>query len=359
MLITNYLNVQIAGDSHGPAVYGIIEGFPFGFDVDVGKINDDLKLRQTGYGRGSRMKQECDEAKFESGLWKGFTTNMPIVIRIKNRGTYPEGDDERTMPRPGHADYSAYMKYKNKDMRIYAEGASARRTAATVALGSLCKQWLEKKGIFVFSFVESCGEIRTKMNFENLEIEELRARRNESPVFCPDLETSKNIVKKIDEIKSEGDTMGGTVKTFVRNLPAGTGSFSSAQSRMDSVLGANIFSIPSVKGFFIGSPDSHLKRGLEVHDRFGKENGEIVRLSNNAGGIEGGISNGMPIVTTSYLKPIPSISAGIESVDLVTGEEKKVEYVRSDVTAISPAAIVIEAITAITVTDFCLNDGKV
>lgn len=358
MLITNYLSVQIAGDSHGPAIYGIIENFPFGFSPDIEKINFDLKLRQIGYGRGQRMKQERDEVQIESGVWKGFTTNMPLVMRILNRGTYPEGSDIRTVPRPGHADYAAYKKYGNKDLRIYAEGSSARRTAGIVAVGSLCKQWLETKDIFVLSYVESCGRIKMEKNIEKIDLEELKNKRNESPVFCPDIAISNQIIKEIDCIKSKGDTLGGSVKTLVKGFPAGIGSFSSAQTRLDAILSANVFSVPSVKGFFIGNTESYLHPGTSIHDRFEKKEDEINRSSNNAGGIEGGISNGMPIMTTTYFKPIPSIPSGIKSVDLETSEEKSVEYVRSDVTAIAPAAIVIEAITSIVMMDFYLNDRR-
>ena len=358
MLITNYLSVQISGDSHGPAIYGIIENFPFGFSPDIEKINRDLKLRQIGYGRGQRMKQERDEVQIESGVWKGFTTNMPLVMRILNRGTYPEGSNIRTVPRPGHADYAAYKKYGNKDLRIYAEGSSARRTVGIVALGSLCKQWLEERDISVLSYVESCGKIKIEKNFENIDSKELRNKRNESSVFCPDEETTNKIIREIDVVKNKGDTLGGSIKTLVKGFPAGAGSFSSAQTRLDTLLGANVFSIPSVKGFFIGNPESYLNAGTEVHDKFVKQGNEISRSSNNAGGIEGGISNGMPIKTTTYFKPIPSIPAGIKSVDLETYEEKSVKYVRSDVTAIAPAAIVIEAITAIVIMDFYLNDRR-
>src|SRR6056297_2776955 len=174
MLILNNLNVQIAGDSHGPAVYAILEDFPFGFYPDTSAINQDLRLRQIGYGRGARMKQEKDTVEFESGLWKGFTTNMPLVMRIKNRGTYPESSNERKIPRPGHADYAAYMKYANPDMRIYAEGSSARRTAATVAAGSLCRQWLSKRGVEILGFVEACGPIHDTEDYQNEELSILR-----------------------------------------------------------------------------------------------------------------------------------------------------------------------------------------
>ncbi|HOO33645.1 MAG TPA: chorismate synthase [Thermotogota bacterium] len=353
-MLTNYLNVQIAGDSHGPAIYGVIENFPFGYAIDIEKINEDLRLRQIGYGRGARMKQEQDTVEVESGIWQGFTTNMPIVLRVRNRGSYPEGDDKRTVPRPGHADYAAYKKYGYDDMRLYAEGASARRTAGTVAVGSLCRQWLETLGIRILSFVVSCGNVECESTYDNVSSIGLRKLRNESAVFCPDTEATEKMISLIDEAKSAGDTLGGTIKTIVSGVDAGLGSFSSAQTRLDALLAANICSIPSVKGFYVGNQHVHQLFGSQAHDRIRRVGEEIIRPTNNAGGIEAGISNGMPVEFTSFFKPIPSLSRGMESVDLVSGEPSDVNYVRSDVTAIAPAAVVVEAVTAITIMDFVL-----
>lgn len=355
-MITNKMKVQIAGDSHGPAIYGVIENFPFGYEIDVQRINEDLRLRQVGYGRGARMKQEKDAVEIESGIWMGFSTNMPIVLRVKNRGTYPEGDDKRTVPRPGHADYAAFKKYGYDDMRLYAEGASARRTAGTVAVGSLCRQWLETQHIKILSYVDSCGSVENKNN-SITDIEELRALRDASCVFCPNADTTKKIVKIIDEAKREGDTLGGKIKTVVKGIKAGLGSFSSASTRLDALLAANICSIPSVKGFYLGNPMVHEMVGSLAHDKIQKIDDQVIRPSNNAGGIEAGISNGMPIEFTAYFKPIPSLSKGMASIDIQTGESSDVNYVRSDVTAISPAAIVVEAVTAITIMDFVLSEN--
>ena len=358
MFILNNLSVQIAGDSHGPAVYAIIEGFPFGFSPDISVINDDLRLRQTGYGRGARMKQEKDTAVIESGIWKGFTTNMPLVIRIKNRGTYPESNLERKIPRPGHADYAAYMKYANPDMRIYAEGASARRTAATVAAGSLCRQWLSKLGVEVLGYVQSCGTIVDPTDYQNHAIHSLRENRNSKKTFSLNDEIDEKIKREIDHYAQSGDTLGGSVKVLISGLKAGYGSFSSARSRLDALLAGNLCAIPSVKGLYFGNTETFKMSGSKVHDRFSVENGQIKRTSNNAGGLEGGISNGNPIAITLYFKPIPSLSKRIESINVETLNPEPVDYVRSDVTAIVPAAIVSEAVTAITVMDFILNEKE-
>ena len=358
MLILNNLNVQIAGDSHGPAVYAIIEGFPFGFYPDITAINEDLHLRQVGYGRGARMKQEKDTVEIESGLWKGFTTNMPLVMRIKNRGTYPESSAERKEPRPGHADYAAYRKYGQQDMRIYAEGSSARRTAGTVAAGSLCRQWLSKMGVSILGFVQSCGTIDDKEDYQYESLSKLRQRRDCLETFTLNSEINERIKREIDECAQKGDTLGGRVIVLVKGIKAGFGSFSSASTRLDALLAANICAIPSVKGIYFGNKATYEMPGSKVHDKFSIKAGEIIRTTNNAGGLEGGISNGNPIVLTAYFKPIPSLSMGIESVNVETLNPETVDYVRSDVTAIAPAAIVTEAVSAITIMDLLINEKE-
>ena len=355
MFILNNLKVQIAGDSHGPAVYAVIENFPFGFSPNLNDINEDLRLRQIGYGRGARMKQEKDTAEFESGIWKQFTTNMPLVMKIKNRGTYPEDSNERKVPRPGHADYAAYKKYAHQDMRIYAEGSSARRTAATVAAGSLCRQWLKYKGVELLGYVESCGSEQDYNHYEDEQISILRKKRNSFATFSLDEKINEKIKKHIDDSAKEGDTLGGSVKIIVKGLKAGFGSFSSPMTRLDALLAANITAIPSVKGLFFGNTDTYKMTGSQAHDRFSVNERVIYRKTNNAGGIEGGISNGQPIIITIFFKPIPSLSMGIESVNVETLKNETVDYVRSDVTAIAPAAIVTEAVVAITLMDFYLN----
>ncbi|HPF17275.1 MAG TPA: chorismate synthase [Thermotogota bacterium] len=358
MFLLNYLKVQIAGDSHGPAIYGIIEGFPFGFSPDKSVINEDLRLRQIGYGRGLRMKQEKDTVEIESGIWKGFTTNMPLVMRVKNRGTYPESSRERKIPRPGHADYAAYVKYANPDMRIYAEGASARRTAATVAVGSLCRQWLSKKGVEILGYVQSCGTVHDPLDYQTEELSELRQKRNSFETFTLSKDSNEKIKREIDQCAQNGDTLGGSVGVLVRGLQAGFGSFSSASNRLDALLAGNICAIPSVKGLYFGNTESYKIPGSKVHDRFSIEEGQVRRTSNNAGGLEGGMSNGNPIKITVYFKPIPSLSKPIDSFNVETLNQEPVDYVRSDVTAIAPAAIVSEAVTAITVMDFVLNEKE-
>lgn len=355
MLILNNLEVQIAGDSHGPSIFAVIEGFPFGFSPDISLIDKDLYLRQIGYGRGERMKQESDRVEIESGTWKGFTTNMPLVLRITNRGTYPEGIEKRKVPRPGHADYAAYQKYGDADMRIYAEGASARRTAGVVAAGSLCRQWLENRDIEVLGYVKSCLMLEDEINYENESLKRLRELRNANDVFCIDSSINQRIKQLIDKSKTEGDTLGGQIQVIIKGLDAGKGSFSSANKRMDSLLAANLASIPSVKGIFFGNPNSYKMYGSQVHDKFMIKDGKIERETNNSGGLEGGISNGQPIVLSVFFKPIPSLPVGIASVNVETLREEKVSYVRSDVTAIAPAAIVSEAIASITVMDFLLG----
>jgi len=281
------------------------------------------------------------------------------VMKIKNRGTYPETSDERKVPRPGHADYAAFQKYSHKDMRIYAEGSSARRTAATVAAGSLCRQWLKNRGVEILGYVESCGCECDDNNYEDEKISTLRKKRNAHETFSLDKNINEKMKKHIDASGKKGDTLGGSIKTVVKGLKAGIGSFSSSMTRLDALLAANITAIPSAKGLFFGNLDTFRMSGSQAHDRFSVKEGVIDRKTNYAGGIEGGISNGKPIIITTFFKPIPSLSMGIKSVNVETLKEEIVDYVRSDVTAIAPAAIVTEAVVAITLMDFLLSPKSI
>jgi len=343
MLILNNLEVQIAGDSHGPAVYAIIEGFPFGFSPDIEAMNEDLKLRQIGYGRGARMKQEKDRVEIESGLWKGFTTNMPLVIRIKNKGTYPETADERKIPRPGHADLAGAFKYGHRDIRNVLERASARSTAGWTVAGTVARILLEKLGVSIRSAVTSIGGIRLSSPLS----EQDWARASSSDLGCFREEDKIEITKKIKESAEEGDTLGGTFVLSAVGLPPGIGSYSEWDRRLDGRLSGAIMSIPAIKGVEIGKGFQLADMpGSEVHDEimpFGKG---WKHTSNNAGGIEGGMTNGEEVLVSVAMKPIPTLKKPLSSLDIETGEAVQAAFERSDTCAVPAACIVGEAMMA-------------
>ncbi|OQY09560.1 MAG: chorismate synthase [Marinitoga sp. 4572_148] len=309
------MNFIISGDSHGPMMVGTMINIPAGFKIDIDSINQDLKRRQEGYGRGKRMKIEDDRVEIVSGIWKGYTTGAPLTLVIKNRGNNTE-KDIRSIPRPGHGDYSSYMKYGLPDLNIYTERNSARWTVVLTALGAVAKQFLKQFNIEISGYVKSIG----KMKVENGEI-------------------TSEIKKYIDEIKKNGDTLGGSVKIIAKNVKPGIGGYSTIFERMDSKIGKLFMSIPSVKGIIIGNEDFSLT-GSKYHDEFYIEENAIRRKTNNAGGIEAGFTNGEDIEITVFLKPIPTLGNPLETIDLKTRKTIKAPYIRSDVTIV-PASIVI------------------
>jgi len=280
---------------------------------------------------------------------------------VKNRGSYPESSIPRNIPRPGHSDYAAYKKFGDSDMRIYAEGASARRTAGTVAAGALLKSFLELKGVNVDAFVESVGSVKTDV-FSNcyttkIDLKKLKKEKNKNSLYIPDDNAFKCAKELIETASNNGESLGGTVKIFVSGVVAGIGNFSTPTKRLDALLCANMISIPSAKGVFIGNENIDKIEGSKAHDEFYMEDGEICRKTNNAGGVEAGITNSEDIIITVHFKPIPSLKKSIDSVDIEKNTEAKTKYVRSDVTAIAPAVLVCESIAAISVFDSMLLQG--
>lgn len=320
----------ISGDSHGKEMIGTLIGIPAGMKIDIEKINFDLKRRQIGYGRGKRMDIENDKVEIISGVWNGITTGAPITIKIENKGKNTE-KEIRSVPRPGHGDYSAYMRYKLPDLNIYTERNSARWTVVLTALGSIAKQFLELLNINIFGYVKSIGKVSLGNDKINLDYN--------SPVNCPNEKVSKLMIEEIDKAKKEGNTLGGSVKIIAQRVIPGIGGYSNIFDKMDSKIGKLFMSIPSVKGIIIGNDDFSLS-GKEYHDEFYLENNTMNRKNNNAGGIEAGITNGENIDITVFLKPIPTLGKPLNSVDLKSLKETKAPYIRSDVTII-PASIVI------------------
>lgn len=338
-----------AGESHGPALAGIIDGLPAGMAVDVAAIDRRLALRQGGYGRGSRMQIESDSVDIVAGLRGGKTLGSPIALLIRNRdfenvrslmdpltGSGPP----ITRPRPGHADYAGALKYRHRDLRDVLERASARETAMRVALGELARQYLAVFGVTVTGYVVQIGNIESSCQPDFPDIETIAA----SSVRCPDVEASAAMVRRIDEAKAQGDTLGGVFELQVAGMPVGIGSNRQPWDRLDARISAALSSIQTVKSVAIGEGiGSGEYVGSRTHDAFLMEGGAVARAGNRAGGIEGGMSNGQAIVVRAHVKPIATLMKPLSSVDLATKAAAPATIVRSDVCAVPAASVIGEA----------------
>jgi len=330
----------------------IVEGLPAGLEVDVEAIDRELARRQGGYGRGARMRIEQDRVEIIGGVIGGRTTGAPVALRIENRD-WPNWRDgwatgelpPLTVPRPGHADYAGMLKYGFDDARPILERASARETAARVAVGALAKLLLSDCGILIGSYVTEIGGVAAKV--PDLPVSELWALAEASDVRCPDAEAAVRMRTAIDQARQAGDSLGGVFVVTATGVPVGLGSHVHWDRRLDARLAAAFVSIPAVKGVEIGPAfDNARLPGTCVHDEFVWAEGRVTRLSNRAGGIEGGMSNGQPIEVRAAMKPIPTTLKPLRSVDLATGAEAVTQYQRSDVCAVPAAAVVGEAMMA-------------
>ena len=342
-----------AGETHGKCLTAIIEGVPAGVEISIDKINEQLARRQQGYGRGGRMKIEKDTAQILSGVRGGITLGSPIAIKIENKdwqnwenimGT-ENATDERSVscPRPGHADLTGGMKYNHRDMRNVLERASARETAARVAVGALVRQILEPFGVEFLSHVKRIGDVEDNGNINDKGFFE---RVKNSPVSFGDEESAKRAMEYIDNIKAQGESCGGVVEIIVKGVPAGLGSYVHYDRKLDANLAFGVMSVQAIKGVEIGMgfgvsevPGSH------VHDEIVYD-GEFSRLTNNAGGIEGGMSNGEPIIVKAAMKPIPTLYNPLKTVNIQDKTEHKATVERSDVCAVPACAVVVEAAVA-------------
>jgi chorismate synthase len=350
-----------AGESHGRCLLGIIEGFPYGFSLKEEYINKELKRRQGGYGRGDRMQIERDRIAILSGLISGKTIGSPIGLMIKNKDWESQNSDNQTIlvvPRPGHADLAGVFKYGLNDYRPILERASARKTAMRVAIGSIGQQLLEHFSIISYSHVVRIGNIKIQQQrLDRIKVKENTAKIKEiidcSPVYCLDLDISRQMCGEIDQAKKEGDSLGGEFEIVVRNIPPGLGSHVFWDRKIDARIAGALMSIPSVKAVEIGEGiKSSKKRGSQVQDPIylRKEANDQVnqtryyRRKNWAGGIEGGITNGEEIVVRVYVKPIPTLLKSLASVDLRTKKEAKADYQRSDTCVVPAASVVGEAV---------------
>jgi chorismate synthase len=346
------LRFLTAGESHGPWLTIIVEGMPAGLALDEEKVDRDLARRQRGYGRGGRMKIEQDRVEISSGLHRGLTIGSPIAMRIMNRDWENWRDREwppMTVPRPGHADLAGARKYGLEDARPILERASARETAARVAAGGLARLLLAEFGISVGSHVIEIGGVRAEIPAD-LPREEVWCLAEESNVRCPDEPCAQAMRQRIDEAREAGDSLGGVIEIGAIGVPVGLGSHVQWDRRLDSQLAAALMGIQAIKGIEIGPAFKNAAQpGTRVHDEIlppvmGFQ--ALRRGSNRAGGIEGGISNGQPIVVRAAMKPIPTTISPLRSVDLATGEVTTTQYQRSDVCAVPAASIVGEAAVA-------------
>lgn len=342
-----------AGETHGKCLTVIVEGMPAGVKIDIDKINADLARRQQGYGRGGRMLIEKDTAQILSGVRGGISLGSPIAMMIENRdwknwsdimGTETSnGKKSVEFPRPGHADLSGGMKYNHKDLRNVLERASARETAARVAVGSLVKQLIEPFGIAFNSHVVSIGEVA---DTDSPEDNGFFDRVKTSPVGFGNEDAAKKAMEYIDNIKDSGESCGGVVQTIITGVPAGLGSYVHYDRKLDAKLAFSVMSIQAIKGVEIGMGFAAAENcGSKVHDEIGYDNG-FYRFTNNAGGIEGGMSNGEPIVIRAAMKPIPTLYNPLRTVSIKDKSEHKASVERSDACAVPACSVVVESASA-------------
>lgn len=363
-----------AGESHGPQLTAILRGLPAGLTIDPAKINMELARRQAGYGRGARMKIEKDTAQIRSGIRKGLVLGSPITLVVENsdyqnwvKWMSPEPgelDENKviTKPRPGHADLTGCLKFNHRDARNILERASARETAIRVAVGSLCKMLLGQFGIWIYSHVVNLGGVLAEV--EGLTHEQIRERAESSDFRVADPSVEPIMKKLVDDAKASGDTVGGIFQVVVLGVPAGLGSSMNWDEKLDGKLAHALMSLQAIKAVEIGMGFGVANMpGSRVHDpigfagnareikRLAKERGRgpsggFYHLSNNAGGIEGGMSNGEPIIVRAAMKPIATLMKPLQSVDLATKKTFEAARERSDVCAVPAAGVVGEAIVA-------------
>ncbi len=356
------INYITAGESHGPELSGILTGIPAGLPLNIDEINAALSARQGGYGRGNRQKIEHDQVIITGGVRHGVTLGSPIALTIKNRDhaqwskimdPITPANDENTLravsrPRPGHADLVGGMKYGHRDMRNVLERSSARETAMRVAIGNICKQVLEALDVKIVGHVESIGGIQAAGNrsIDVLEIEQL-IQSNDLRIL--DQSKVDEIHNRIDQAKRDGDTLGGVIRVVATNLPAGLGSYTSWDTKLDAKVAGAVVGVNAMKGCEIGDGfENAVRPGSQVMDEIDwEEDKGFTRNSDHLGGFEGGMTNGMPVIVKAAMKPIPTLYKPLQSADINSKEIKKATVERSDTTAIVPASIVIESVVAI------------
>jgi chorismate synthase len=351
------LSYRTAGESHGKALIALVEGMPASVPVDKDFIDSELRRRQGGYGRGGRQKIETDHVEFLTGVRMGRTIGSPVTMLIPNKDNRlddPAATPPLHRPRPGHADLAGSIKWLTTDCRETLERASARETAARVAAGALARCFLKQFGIEVFGFVRQVGEARADVTVTPDNWQDLLKARDGSEVYCPDPSADARMRAFINDQKMAKDTAGGIVEAHVFGCPIGLGSCMTWDGRLDSRIAAAVVGIQAFKGVEIGMGfEVATLPGSKVHDEIGfdpskKEQPSLgfTRGSNNAGGIEGGMTNGMPVVVRGAMKPISTLGKPLRSVDLNTKQSSEAGWERSDISAISAASVVMENVIA-------------
>ena len=370
------LRFMTAGESHGPALTAILDGFPAGLTLDAAVINAELLRRQLGYGAGPRMKLEKDTVTILGGVMDGRTTGAPLALQVVNddhikwRGKAVE---PMTAPRPGHADLTGAVKFALDDLRPTLERSSARETAARVAVGAVCKHFLAQFGVLVGGYVAAIGEVAADLG--EMPYPERFARAEESDVRCPEPVAAEKMRERIEEIIRSRDTLGGVLEIVALGLPLGLGSYAQWDKRLEARLAAAVLSVQAMKGVEIGDAFENAKRpGTQVHDAIrlpSPESGEglggrektaltptplpkgegLIRPTNRAGGTEGGVTNGQPIIVRVAMKPIATTLTPQNTVDLAAGAESPTKYERSDFCPVPRAVPILEAMVAFTLAD--------
>ena len=348
------LRLLTAGESHGKMLLAVIDGFPAGLKIDTTLIDRELERRQGGYGRGGRQKLETDTVDVLTGVWQQTTIGSPVALGVVNRDDKLERLKDVERPRPGHGDLTGAIKYLGS-IRGVLERASARETAVRVAAGALAKQLLAEFGMIAFGYVVQLEQIETQPGSGT--IAELTALRDASPMYTLDPAADKEIVERVDRATEEGDTLGGIVEVQVLHSPFGLGSHAQWDRKLDGLLAQAVMSIQAIKGVEIGLGFEAARRpGSKVHDEIAYDPAETERPSlgytrktNNAGGLEAGMTNGQPIVVRAAMKPISTLRRPLASINLATKEPESAAYERSDVCALAACSVIVENVVAFTV----------
>jgi len=351
------LRFLTAGESHGPSLIAILDGMPAGLSITPDVINKELARRQKGYGSGGRMKIEKDTVQILGGVMAGETTGSPIALLVQNddhvkwRGKAVE---PMTAPRPGHADLTGAVKFGYKDLRPALERASARETTMRVAAGAVCKHFLSQFGIFVGGYVSSIGEVQ--VDFGDLPYEERFQRAEESDVRCPVEGSAQKMREEIDKTIHGKNTLGGVLEIVAMHLPVGLGSFMQWDKRLEAKLAMAVMSVQAIKGVEVGDAFENSRLpGTRAHDPMTLERSNVQRLTNRAGGTEGGVSNGQPIIIRAAMKPIATTLTPQQTVDLAAGENAPTKYERSDFCPVPRAVPILESMVAFVLADALID----
>ena len=363
----NKINFLTAGESHGKGLLGIIEGIPSGLEIEQQYIDFHLSRRQKGFGRGARMKIEKDSAEIYTGVRLGYTLGSPIGLIISNldwpnwKDTMAANKQEKqlnkkiTLPRPGHADLAGIMKHGFDDIRNVIERSSARETTMRVALGSICRKLLEEFNIHVASYVTQIHNIQDSEESHPYDVNQINAQADLSPIRVLNKNVEDEMINSIKKARNNGDTVGGRFKVLISGAPYGLGSYTSWNKKLNAELAEAICSINAIKGVSFGANHASDVFGSQLHDEIEYENDKFVRTNNNAGGIEGGMSNAQTIIINATMKPLSTLSQPLKSVDIISKEKKLAHKERTDSCAVPAAAIIAESMACIVITDALLD----